>query len=483
MGRSIHTRAGGTHTGSGYNPRMHLRRKLAWITVLYFAEGFPFGIAYDVWPVYFREHGVSLVEIGLMSLLFLPYTLKPAWAPLVDRLGSRQNWIATAELALAVLTAVITFLDPSHVGWHLWIVLLAFTVTSSTQDIAIDAFAVDVSTPRDSGAINGVRVSAYRVALVASGGVILVLADRIGWRGSWLLTSAVFALMALLSFLSPRVPRERPQRSSEPVGARVVRIRAISVTVAVALTLIAWGSGWSSVWITLAVITAALAVGTFFDASLLSWVFRREMVLVVIFILLYKVGDSTLGHMVKPFWVDNGLTATQIGIISSTLGMLLTIVGALAGGWFTTKFGIFRGLLWCGIAQAVSNFGYVAVAALPLGHNVLFHLPWLGAVTPLRGALYSASIFESFAQGLGTAAFLAFLMNLCDRRHAATQFALLTAVFALSRDVAGAFSGLGVQELGYAAFFAFTAVLALPALLMLPWLRDKIREEPVAADA
>ena len=142
--------------------------------------------------------------------------------------------------------------------------------------------------------------------------------------------------------------------------------------------------------------------------------------------------------MVKPFWVDRGYSLKEIGLISVTLGVVLTIVGALAGGWFVKKFGIFRGLLWLGIAQALPHLGYAAVAQ--------FTLP--------RESIYAASMLESFAQGLGTAAFLSFLMNLCEKEHAATQYALLSALFALTRDVVGAFSGIGVERLGYSAYFA-----------------------------
>jgi len=196
-------------------------------------------------------------------------------------------------------------------------------------------------------------------------------------------------------------------------------------------------------------------------APVLRWIFRWEMVPVLAFVLLYKVGDSTLGRMVKPFWVDRGYSLTEIGTISVTLGVALTIVGALMGGWFVNRYGIFRSLLWLGLAQLVSNLGYVAVAAIDLP----------------RESIYAASMIESFTQGLGTAAFLSFLMNLCDKEHAATQYAILSAMFALTRDVAGAFSGIGVEALGYAVYFALTTALALPGLALLPAIRPRIRED------
>ncbi len=398
---------------------MTKRKVLFWISVLYFAEGLPFGIAYDVWPVFFRVHGVSLREIGLMSLLSLPWTWKLLWAPLVDRYGSRQHWITACLFVLGATTLAIVPQDASQPSFLMWSLLLLFTAASATQDIAIDAYAVDVSTPKTIGSINGTRVSAARVALFVGGGGFLILADYTGWSLLWVALAVLFFVLAGAAWLSPRVPLENTERRH--VLAPVLR-----------------------------------------------WLLRWEMVPVVLFVLLFKVGDSTLGRMVKPFWVDRGYSLTEIGAISVTLGVVLTILGALAGGWIVNRIGIFRSLLWLGLAQLVSNVGYVVVAAVDLP----------------RESIYVASMIESFTQGLGTAAFLSFLMNLCDKEHAATQYAILSALFALTRDVAGAFTGIGVESLGYAVFFAITTALALPALALLPLIRPRIREEadPSSAD-
>ncbi len=390
---------------------MTKRKVLFWISVLYFAEGLPFGIAYDVWPVFFRVHGVSLREIGLMSLLSLPWTWKIVWAPLVDRFGSRQHWITACLFALGATTLAIMPQDASYPSYLMWGLLLLFTTASATQDIAIDAYAVDVATPRTVGSINGTRVSAARVAMFVGGGGFLILADFTGWDLLWFALAVVFFALAVAAWLSPRVPLDS--------AARRHAIRPV-----------------------------------------LRWVFRWRMVPVVLFILLFKVGDSTLGRMVKPFWVDRGYTLTEIGAISVTLGTVLTILGALAGGWIVDRIGIFRSLLWLGLSQLVSNLGYVVIAAVDLP----------------RESIYVASMVESFTQGLGTAAFLSFLMNLCDKEHAATQYAILSALFAFTRDVAGAFTGIGVESLGYAVFFAITTALALPALALLPLIRPRIRE-------
>jgi PAT family beta-lactamase induction signal transducer AmpG len=172
----------------------------------------------------------------------------------------------------------------------------------------------------------------------------------------------------------------------------------------------------------------------------------------LLFVLLFKAGDAALMVMAPTYWLDRGLTLSEIGLISTTLGILLSIVGALVGGVLVARRGLFTALVVGGIAQAVSNGGYLLVAAFEVG----------------RWGLYPTALVESFCQGLGTAAFLSFLMLLCHREHAATQFALLTALYGFARDLVGALSGFGAEHLGYTAFFAGSCLVALPGLALLP---------------
>ncbi len=186
------------------------------------------------------------------------------------------------------------------------------------------------------------------------------------------------------------------------------------------------------------------------------------------FILIFKLGDASMGFMVKPFWVDAGFSATEIGLVSVNIGLALSIAGGLAGGWYTDRAGIFKALWVLGLFQALSNLGYAAAAALiPYGAGAnpeLWH----------RAVLYTASAAESFTGGLGTAAFLAFLMAIVDKRHSATEYALLSSVFALSRSLAGFASGFGAQEMGYSPYFFLTFLLSFPAYLLLPWVKKML---------
>jgi PAT family beta-lactamase induction signal transducer AmpG len=386
---------------------MELRRKLFWISVLYFAEGFPFGLVVDNLPVYFRTHGISLTAIGLMSLLRAPWTFKVLWSPLVDRFGTRQRWIVGALGTMAGVLAVLPAFSPSSPSPWLWGVLILFTVASATQDVAVDAYTIGLLARSEEGVANGVRVSAYRVALIVGGGGLVMLAGRLGWSTVFFIAAVIAAALALAAWCSPSLPPVPADRQKS--------------------------------WF----------------RPFLNWLRRPGAPLIFVFVLTYKLGDVSMGPMVKPFWVDRGLSVEEIGFVSTTLGTGATIVGALIGGGLTTRWGIFRALWILGLWQAFSNLGYAAVAYLDLG----------------RAGIYSASLVESFTGGLGAAAFLAFLMHICDKQRAATEYALLSAIFALPGFVVAPLSGLATTYLGYARYFALTFFLALPAFGLLPWVR------------
>jgi PAT family beta-lactamase induction signal transducer AmpG len=194
--------------------------------------------------------------------------------------------------------------------------------------------------------------------------------------------------------------------------------------------------------------------------ALFELVERPGILPVIAFVLLYKLGDAAMGFMVKPFWVDRGFSAAEIGLVSVNIGLALAIAGGLVGGWYTDRAGIGRALWVLGLAQALSNLVYAGVA---------FALPPGAVAGPLeRSFIYAASAFESFTGGLGSAAFLAFLMAIVDRRRSAAEYALLSSIFAFSRSIAGWAGGFGAQAWGYAAYFLLTFVLSFPAFLLLP---------------
>jgi MFS transporter, PAT family, beta-lactamase induction signal transducer AmpG len=383
--------------------------RMRWVAILYLAQGFPAGVFRKVWPVYFRDHGVSLTQIGLISLLGLPYTLKPLWAPLVDRYGDRRRWIASCLVAMALLLAAEPLFNASDPSVVLWAVLLGFTLASATQDIAIDAHTIGILEKGEEGAANGIRVTAWRVAYIASGGILLALAGRTGWPPTFLIGGALLLIMGPIVLRAPQAELVASERKR-------------------------------------------------FFRPFVEWVSRPGSLPTLAFILLFKLGDQAISPMLETFWRDRGLTLEEIGLVSNTLGVGATIAGALTGGFLTTRLGLIRSLLLMGASQVLSNVVYTAVAFAGAG----------------RWSIYGAGVFESFTQGLGTAAFLALLMALCDKEHAGTQYALLSALFALTRDLSGGVSGWATDRLGYGSFFLYTVFLSLPAFALLPWVKRRL---------
>ncbi|HEY0972232.1 MAG TPA: MFS transporter [Gemmatimonadales bacterium] len=391
-----------------------MRVKLAIIAALYFAQGFPYGAFAELLPTFLRFQGVDLAEITeLTARLGLAWTLKFLWAPLVDQIGTRRSWILGAQLLLAASLASIALLQPTSATPAVWIALGALTFLSATQDIAIDAYGIELLEEREYGAANGVRVAAYRVALIATGGLLVATAGRTGWTVAFWIATGVMLLMAAITLF---LPNPDVKRHAAPAAGLLER----------------------TVWHPL----RTLAVLPGFAALLL-------------FVMTFKMGDFALLVLIRPFWVDSGYSPEAIGLVLGTVGMLATIGGALLGGALTTRWGIFHALWILGLTQAFSNLGYYLAAVQ--GASV--------------GVMYTAAIVEQFTNGLGTAAFLAFLMALCDRRFAATQYALLTAIYGLGRFLVMDQAGALAQSVGYETYFLITLALAFPAFLLLPWVR------------
>jgi len=395
-------------------------RKLLIVSALYFAEGFPYGLVEQTFPIYFRVHGMSLMYLGFLSLLALPYALKFLWAPAVDFLSTRRHWIVASQFLMAGVLLLIIPVEPAEPGLFLWALMGAFAVLSATQDIAVDAYTIELLLPSEMGMANGFRQAAYRMALVLSGGFFIALGGWIGWRPMFFFASAVLVCCGMASLRLPRIDVRRPPLSPTSLIAPVKDL-----------------------------------------------VLRRGIVPVVAFILLYKLGDLAMGPMVRPFWLAYGLGTTEIGLITGSVGVVSSIVGGLAGGLFMARFGIFHGLWFLGLWQAFSNLSYAWIAALPSGNNAM---------------IYAASAIESFCGGLGSAAFLAFLMVICRKEFSATQYALLSALFRATGILAGSVSGIATNHVGYSLYFGFTFLLSLPAFVFLPHVRRWIPVDNNAAN-
>lgn len=378
--------------------------------VLYFSEGLPYGFINDLLPIYLRMRHVPLREIGLLSTVGSAWILKVLWSPLVDLFGTYRRWIITSVAIMILLLIALTIL-PIEIGPLFWAIVTLLALASATQDLAVDAFTIRTTPAALVGPVNSIRVTAYRVALIAAGSGLAWIAGSAGWRSAFGVAAAVAAVALVTAFAMPHDRGERTSR--EPL-----------------LT------------------------------GLLRWLARPKAGQLLALVFLYRLGEFAILPMIKPYWVDRGYSPAEIGAITSTIGTTVSVVGAIAGGVLVARFGIWRGLLWLGLAQTVSNLGYAITATSGAG----------------RWAIYAASIAENAGYGLGTAAFLALLMAICDRQRAATEYALLTAAFGLSRSAIGSVSGLLAERAGYAGYFWLTVALGIPGLLLLPLLRDRLAE-------
>lgn len=367
--------------------------------------------------------GVSLQNIGFLTLVGTAYTLKFLWAPLVDRyappfLGRRRSWIFSTQLLLAASVAAMGLYSPESSLLILAALAVLVAFLSATQDIAFDAYSTDVLRQDERAAGAAVKVLGYRLAMIVSGGLALVMADQwLGWQNTYFLMGGFMALCALATVLAP-----------EPeVITRPPRTLAIAVV-----------------------------------EPLLEFFKRPGALSILLLIVLYKLGDAFAGALSTTFLLRGaGFSATEVGTVNKVFGLAATIVGALAGGAFMARIGLYRSLMLFGLLQAVSNFGY-----------------WVLAVTPAH--LYSMALVvgvENLCGGLGTAAFVALLMALCKQEFSATQFALLSALSAVGRTyLAGPLTPPLVESMGWPGFFVITVCIALPGLALLWWRRRDIQQ-------
>jgi MFS transporter, PAT family, beta-lactamase induction signal transducer AmpG len=387
-----------------------------------FSSGLPLWLSLTLVQAWLRREGVSLSDIGLFNLTGLPYTWKFLWAPLVDRfrlpfLGRRQGWALGTQVLLTFGIAAFGLLDPVRSPASVALLAVVVAFFSATQDIAVDAYRRELLSDRELGLGTAMHVNAYRLASLVTGGLALVLADHLPWSTVFLCVAGFMSIGIVASLLAP--DGERMARAPDTLLQAVVGpIR-----------------------------------------ELLARRERSAAVLVLTFLLLYKVGDAMAAALVTPFYLDVGFSLTEVGTVAKGTGTPATIVGLFLGGFIISRIGINKSLWVFGVLQMVSTLGYALLARI--GPSIV--------------ALASAVGFEYLASGLGTAAFGAFMARATDQRFTATQFALFSAVIAIPRSVASASTGYIVEALGYETFFILCAVLALPGMLLLfrvaPWSR------------
>ena len=394
-----------------------------------FASGLPRALPVSTLQAWMAVEGVDLKTIGIFSVVALPYTLKFLWSPLMDRFippmfGRRRGWILITQALLVAGIAAIAFSSPAQAPLTVGLIALTVAFFSASQDIVIDAYRTDILHVQERGAGAAVAGMCYRIALFVSSSLTLILSDQIGWRNTYLSMSAIMAMDFIITFFAP----EPPQTAAPP---RTIQEAVIG--------------------------------------PLKDYFSRQFAFTFVLLIILYKLADAYASSLMSAFLIRGiGFSATDVGTINKGLGLVSTILGALLGGSLMVKLGIFRSLLYFGIVQACTILTFSALAVIGKSY----------------GMLIFAVGFENFGSGMGTAAFMALLMTMCNHRFSATQYALLSSLAALGGIVIAPTSGFVAQTVGWPVFFLISAALSLPGLALLWKLRpfiESLKENDVEA--
>lgn len=407
--------------------RVFGQRKMVALLLLGFSSGLPLYLTSRTLQAWMTSENIDLATIGVFSLVALPYSFKFLWAPLLDRyvpfLGRRRGWILITQIGLFLAIAAMALRDPRTGLRLLAINALFIALLSATQDAAIDAYRTDVLEDREMGAGAAIWVVGYRIALIVTGALAFLLADRMPWPMVYLVLAALMLIGIAATFFAPepRLEHAPPQSLAKAV---VEPFRE------------------------------------FFNRA-----GATKGALVLLFIILYKLSDYLAQAMATPFLLQTGFSQTEVGAIQGGIGLGATIVGAIGGGALVAWIGINRSLWVFGALQAISNLMYYFLSII--GHST--------------GFLVLTMIVENFCTGLVTSGFTAFLMSMCSVQYSATQYALLSAVMAFSRDVLVSPSGAIAEAAGWPSFFLITLAVGIPGLLLLPVFAPWNRDRPTVA--
>lgn len=386
-------------------------RRMAVILALAFSSGIPLALTAGTLQAWMASEKVDLTLIGIFSLVGVPYTFKFLWSPFMDRyvppfLGRRRGWILVTQALLIVSILAMAFSDPAREPFVMAALALLVAFASASQDIVVDAYRTESLKSEELGIGAGVHVMGYRIAMLVSGAFALILSDHISWRAVYgIMASTVgIGMIATLFAPEPTVEAKPPRSMKEAVLE-----------------------------------------------PLAEFLKRKGAIEVLAFIILYRL-DVVIGvMMMTPFLLELGFTRTDIGAVGKGFGLISTIIGALTGGVIMARIGMKKALWAFGIGQGFSNLTFLALAQV--GYNY-----------PL---MVAAIALENLCSGLGTAAFLGFIMSLCDKRFTATQYAVLSSVMALTRVFAGAPTGYMAKHLGWEMYYLVSTLVMIPGLLLL----------------
>lgn len=393
-----------------------LKSPRIWLLVAVgFASGLPLWLTGVTLSAWMKDEGVNLKTIGVFGLVSMPYTFKVLWAPLMDRytlpfLGRRRGWMLVTQVLLMGAIAAMGLVNPKDAPVTMAAMAVLVTFLSASQDIVADAWRTDILTVEERGLGNSTYITGYRLGMLTAGALALTLSDIAGWSQTYFIMGLLMAVGVVATLLAPEPQGSKPPRN-----------------------------------LTDAVVKPFVEYFT-----------RKGAVAVILFLVLYKLGDAIAAGMVTPFYKELGFSNTEIGALSKGLGMVSTIAGGLLAGLLMVKLGTRRSLFVFGAAQALTNLMFMGLALV--GKNDLM--------------LAATITVDNLCGGLAVTAFAAYLMSLCHKSFSATQYALLSALGTVANRLISASSGYLAEWLGWPTFFAGTVLLAVPALVLLAFLPE-----------
>ncbi len=406
---------------------LYLQPRLITIFVMGFASGLPLALSSATLSFWLAEVGVSLSAIGMFALVGTPYNFKFLWAPFIDRipvpiltrlLGRRRSWMLVVQIGLMAAIVALGFSEPEKTPVLTAVCALAVAFFSASQDIVIDAYRIEILDRREQGAGAAMTQAGYRLGAIMAGAGALFLADQINWSYVYGVMAAL-VLVGMVAAIRAPDPDKRGEESETPPVSYGLRSMVINPFV------------------------------EFFQRNS-----AMTAVIILAFILLYKLGDAYAGVMAYPFYYQMGFTKSEVAMVSKIFGVIATVLGVFLGGYIVRRYGIQKSLLGCGILQMFSNLMYAAQSVM--GHDVQF--------------LYFTIGIENLSGGMGSSAFVAYLSVLCNTAYTGTQFALFTSFMAFGRTLLSASSGWVVEQTGWFDFFVISTFVALPGLLLLLWM-------------
>ena len=429
--------------------RVYADRRILAVFLLGFASGLPLLLTFSTLSAWLAKDGISRTSIGLFALVGTPYALKFLWAPLIDRLppplslGRRRGWGVGLQLLLIIAVLALGAMDPTRQLGLMATLAVVVAFLSASQDIVIDAYRVELLEDWQQGPGAGVVQAGYRLAMLTAGAGALFIAARAGWFAAYATMAALLGV-GVLVFLQGSEPTrrvspqtlERERRAAEYMERRP-ELQGVKADLAC--------------WLYAAIV-----------CPFADFMGRRKWLIILLFIVGYKLGEAMAGGMATPLYIAMGFSLDEIAAVSKIFGFFATVAGTLIGGLVVNRLGAMRALLICGILQSAGNLFYVLQASA--GHHL--------------GALALCVAAENLTGGMAATALVAYLSGLCNVAYTATQYALLSSLTAVGRTLFASTGGALAERMGWIDFFLLTSLATVPALLLLLWMMAAGKDAP-----